>query len=146
MPDARTIEIPAVTLGRLLVTIAGETPLITNRFGERARAAIEAKQQGTARVARPPPPPPEAEFRDALYVLGEGRYGLCPKSRFVPRFPRISSGSTRRAARNPDSIPGANRDFLGKARYGFPSAGVKKALVAAGGRFAGETMIALRGQ
>ena len=78
MPAAattKTIEIPEIQLGRLLVTLEGQTPLITNRFGERARRAIEDKQQAAVRTAKPPRDP-EAEFRDALYPLGEDRYGI----------------------------------------------------------------------
>jgi hypothetical protein len=98
---AKVIEIPEIQLGRLLVTLEGQMPLITHRFGERARKAIEDKQQHAARMAKPPRDP-DAEFQDALYPLGEERYGL-------------------------------------------PAAAVKKALVAAGGRFADETMTVLRG-
>jgi hypothetical protein len=98
---SKVIEIPEIQLGRLVVTLKGQTPLITHRFGERARTAIEDKQQGAARTAKPPRDP-EAEFRDSLYPLGED----C---------------------------------------YGFPAAGVKKALVCAGGRFADEQMTVLRG-
>ena len=76
MPDAtaKVIEIPEIELGRLLVTIEGQTPLITHRFGERSRAAIEGKQQGAARTAKPPRDS-EAEFQDGLYVIGDGRHG-----------------------------------------------------------------------
>jgi hypothetical protein len=63
----RTIEIPKISLARLVVTIVGETPLITHRFGERARKQIEEKQQHAPRSARPPRDP-EAEFRDALFM------------------------------------------------------------------------------
>ena len=98
---SKVIEIPEIQLGRLLVTIEGQTPLLTHRFGERSRAAIEDKQQGAARTARPPRDP-EAEFRDGLYVIAD-------------------------------------------ERYGFPASGIKKALVAAGGRFADEQMTVLRG-
>lgn len=113
MPEAKTIEIPEIKLTRLVVTIAGETPLITHRFGERARKAIEDKQQGAARTAKPPREP-EAEFRDALYVIGD----RC------------------------DHDCGDHADLH---IYGFPTAGIKKALVSAGGRFADETMTILRG-
>jgi hypothetical protein len=97
----RTIEIPEIALARLVVTIEGETPLITHRFGERARKTIEDRQQRAARTARPPRDP-VAEMEDALYRLGEDRYG-------------------------------------------FPTAGVKKSLILAGGRFADEQMTVLRG-
>ncbi len=102
----KVIEIPAVNLKRMKVTIEGVTPLITHRFGERARALIEDKQQHKAKGAKEARNPRE-EFEDSLYVI-----------------------------QSPNGKPG---------RYGFPAAGVKKALVSAGGRFAGEKMTELRG-
>lgn len=101
--STKTVEIPEITLSRLTVVLEGQTPLITHRFGPRAMAAMEAAQQRTAKVAKPPRDP-EAEFRDSLYVIT-------------------------------DEPP----------RYGFPGAGIKKALVIAGGRFADEQMTRLRG-
>ena len=97
----KTIEIPAIELLRLQVTIHGETPLIVHRFGERARKLIEDKQQKRAALAKEARDP-EAEFQDALYMTPDGRFG-------------------------------------------FPAAGVKKALVYAGGRFTEEKMTVLRG-
>lgn len=103
----RIIEIPAIRLGRMIVRIKGETPLLTNRFGESAREAIEDKQQRKAKGPKQARDP-EAEFRDATHLLS-GEHG------------------------KPDAV------------YGFPAAGIKKALVAAGGRFADEKMTQLRG-
>lgn len=99
----KTIEIPAIQLEEMVVTIKGTTPLLTSRFSERARKAIEDKQTkvaGGAKGARQP----KAEFEDAMYVIDK-------------------KGS----------------------RFGFPSAGVKKALVSAGGRFTDQHMTVLRG-
>lgn len=97
----RVIEIPEIRLSRMIVSIQGETPLITNRFGETKRKAIEEKQQKKARGPREARVP-EEEFQDAMHVIREGVYG-------------------------------------------FPAAGIKKALVVAGGRFADEKMTHLRG-
>jgi hypothetical protein len=97
------IEIPAIALRELEVVIEGQTPLITHRFGERARSGIEDKQQRKAKSGREARDP-DAEFKDALYVV----------------------------------------DPLNDV-YGFPAGGIKKALVDAGGRFAGQTMTVLRG-
>lgn len=69
-----TIEIPEIELGKIVVTIKGVTPLITNRFGEETITAIENKQTKKAtpqRAARDP----EAEFRSALHTISEGKYG-----------------------------------------------------------------------
>lgn len=71
----KIIEIPEIKLGQMTVGIVGQTPLITNRFGERARKAIEDKQQKKARGAREARVPQE-EFEDALHVMGGGKYGF----------------------------------------------------------------------
>jgi hypothetical protein len=97
----KVIEIPEIRLRRMVVQIEGQTPLITNRFGEKARQKIEDKQQKKAKGPKEARNP-EEEFMDALHVL-----------------------------------PGGG--------YGFPAAGIKKALVVAGGRFADEKMTHLRG-
>lgn len=114
MADAKTIEIPEIKLARLTVTLEGQTPLITHRFGERARKQIEDKQQGAARTAKPPREP-AAEFMDSLYFVDR-----CEDER-------------------------ACAEHLAAHTFGFPSAGLKKALVHAGGRFADEQMTVLRG-
>lgn len=43
----KVIEIPEIKLRKMLVAIEGQTPLLTNRFGERAMAMIESKQGTT---------------------------------------------------------------------------------------------------
>lgn len=71
----KTIEIPEIKLRRMVVAIEGQTPLLTNRFGERARKSIEDKQQKKARGAKEARVP-EDEFREALHVIGDGLYGF----------------------------------------------------------------------
>lgn len=97
----KTIQIPEIKLKSMVVSIMGTTPLLTNRFSERARKEIEDKQQHEAKGAREARNP-EAEFHDAMHQLADGVYG-------------------------------------------FPSDGIKKALVAAGFRFADEKGTHLRG-
>ena len=97
------IRIPKPNLERMIVTIEGQTPLITNRFSEDKLDQIEDKQTGQASGPKPPRNP-EAEFRAALHTI--------------------------------DAQSGV---------YGFPAAGIKAALVAAGGRILGEKMTVLRG-
>jgi hypothetical protein len=94
------VEIPAPDLKQMTVTIKGVTPLITNRFGDLAMAAMEAAQQRKAKVAKAARDP-KAEFEDAVYRADDG--------------------------------------------FGFPAAGIKKAMVVSGGRFADEHMTKLRG-
>lgn len=71
----KTVEIPQIKLRRMLVSIEGQTPLLTNRFGERAVDMIEAKQQKRAKSAKEARVP-EQEFRDALHVISPGAYGF----------------------------------------------------------------------
>lgn len=97
----KMIEIPQIVLQQVLVRIVGQTPLLTNRFSERSKEAIEDNQQKKAKLAREARDP-EIEFREAMHLISPGVYG-------------------------------------------FPASGVRKALVAAGGRFADEKMTHLRG-
>lgn len=71
----KIIEIPQINLRRMLVSIEGQTPLLTNRFGERSVAMIEAKQQKKAKTAKEARNP-DAEFKDACHVISTGVYGF----------------------------------------------------------------------
>lgn len=71
----RTIEIPTIKLDTIVVTVEGVTPLLTNRFGEKAREKIEAKQQKRAKTAKEARNPQE-EFHDACHIIGDGVYGF----------------------------------------------------------------------
>jgi hypothetical protein len=71
----RTIEIPEIRLGTIMVGIIGQTPLLTNRFGEKARQKIEDKQQKKAKGPKDARNPQE-EFEDACHVISEGVYGF----------------------------------------------------------------------
>lgn len=71
----KIIEIPAIKLHRMVVSIEGATPLLTNRFGERAINMIEAKQQKKAKGAKEARDP-KIEFMDALHVIAPGQYGF----------------------------------------------------------------------
>lgn len=71
----RTIEIPEIKLRTMMVGIIGQTPLLTNRFGEKARQKIEDKQQKKAKSAREARDP-EEEFQDACHVISDNVYGF----------------------------------------------------------------------
>ena len=71
----RTIEIPEIRLGTIMVGIIGQTPLLTNRFREKARQKIEDKQQKKAKGPKDARNPTE-EFEDACHVISEGVYGF----------------------------------------------------------------------
>lgn len=71
----RTIEIPTIKLDTIVVTVDGVTPLLTNRFGEKARQKIEDKQQKKAKGAKEARNP-EEEFHDACHMIADGAYGF----------------------------------------------------------------------
>lgn len=80
--------------------------------------AAQAKmeaQQQQAAKVAKPPRDPHAEYVDSLYVIAP-------------------NDGTKGAEVDPET-----------GRFGFPGAGIKKALVAAGGRFADEKFVVLRG-
>lgn len=67
----RTIEIPQINLQSMTVAIVGQTPLLTNRFGEKSRKQIEDKQQKKAKGAKEARVP-EEEFQEACHKMGNG--------------------------------------------------------------------------
>jgi hypothetical protein len=71
----RTIEIPEIRLHTMMVGIIGQTALLTNRFGEKARQKMEDKQQRKAKGAREPRNPQE-EFEDACHMIDKKTYGF----------------------------------------------------------------------
>lgn len=71
----RTIEIPEIRLGSIVVTVQGQTALLTNRFGEKSRQKIEDKQQKKAKGPREARNP-EEEFMDACHLISKGVYGF----------------------------------------------------------------------
>lgn len=71
----KVIEIPEIKLRRMVVSIEGQTPLLTNRFGEKARRSIEDKQQKKAKSAKEARVP-EEEFLEACHRLQGGGYGF----------------------------------------------------------------------
>lgn len=67
-PDLQTVEIP----------LEGLSPLIVNRWSEKAMRQIEENQQGKVKMPRGKKEPrnPEAEFLASSYRLGDGDYGF----------------------------------------------------------------------
>lgn len=71
----RTISIPQVEFSYAKITLLGETPLVVQKFSEKAKREMEEKTQRRAkgpRAARNP----EQEFLDALYVIKPGIFGV----------------------------------------------------------------------
>lgn len=74
MAKAKQLELPAMKLKRVRITLKGRTPLITNRFSERAIQKLIGDQTGIASVGREPRNP-EQEYEDSMYRTEDG-YGF----------------------------------------------------------------------
>jgi hypothetical protein len=71
----KAIEIPKPDFRIAKVTIVGESPLLVNKFSDKAKDKMDKKQQKKAVGAREARVP-EEEFQAALYVIGKGKYGV----------------------------------------------------------------------
>lgn len=72
------LKIPPVEFKYAKITLVGETPLLVQQFGEKARRQIEDKQQKRAKTARSARDP-ESEYKASLYRIPNGRkdtYGI----------------------------------------------------------------------
>lgn len=105
--DESEILIQPLNIKKMLVTIKGTQPLITNAFSEEAERKLEESQSGSKVRPTKAPRNPEQEFLAARYLI-------------------IDNGNN-------------NRDVCG-----FPASGIKKAMVAAGGRVTDAKMTLLR--
>lgn len=65
-----TIKIPAIQVSKMKVKIVGETPLLSHKFTEKAKASIEKTQQGESEKKKKRNP--DQEFQDAAYVDAKG--------------------------------------------------------------------------
>jgi hypothetical protein len=102
-----TIAIRPLNIKRIVVTIRGTQPLITNKFSDEAERKLEESQSGDRVKAPKQPRLPEQEFLGARYLIEDRK--------------------------NP-----------AKDVCGFPAAGIKKAMVNAGGRVSDAKMTWLR--
>lgn len=75
-PDAgETVELPAMNLKFMNLTVVGDSGLISHAWSEKAKKQIKAKQAKEARTAREARNP-EQEFKDSLYIDSKGRYAF----------------------------------------------------------------------
>ena len=78
------------------IPVRGTAPLIVNRWSEKARQMMLAKQQTSAR-AKPEPKDPDALFKSSQYHLTDGRDGF-PATAFkasIVHAARLFSGITQ---------------------------------------------------
>lgn len=100
--STKSITIPEVKRVWLDVELIGETPLLTNAFGEEAKQKVEDDQAGKPKIK---------EHRDPVKDYQQSIYWLDDEH----------------------------------TRYAFPAGGIKRAMVSAGQRFAGERGTELMG-
>lgn len=80
----RVAAMPEFRLRDGIVKIEGVTPLLMNRFGEKAMSDMEAAQTGAAKLKKEPRDP-DRDFREALHVISGDRFG--PLENIVYGFP-----------------------------------------------------------
>lgn len=75
--EEATIDLPAIQIDTFDLRLVGDSPLLCNRFGEKAKQAILDKQMKKAATARRAKDP-EADFQSALYPFPSefGDYGF----------------------------------------------------------------------
>lgn len=67
------ITIPAIDVKTLFIRLIGDAPIIQNKWSEKAKSMMLAKQKKEAKAAREAKDP-EGEFHSSLYVDADGDY------------------------------------------------------------------------
>ena len=108
MPQTTTvIQLPKMNIQHLIVEIEGDSPLICNRFSEKAKKQIRDKQTKKAKVAKEAKDP-DADYRGSLYEYAEGGFGFPTigfKAAAISACRNVD-GITMTAARQAFHIPG----------------------------------------
>lgn len=101
------------------IPIIGTSPLIVNRWSEKAKAMMLAAQQTTARV-RKEPKDPEANFEASQYKLDDGRHGF-PATGFkasIVHAARMFEGVTQVGLKQTILVEGEGNEQLVPIEYG----------------------------
>lgn len=94
-----TIELPKLNVRTLKCRIVGDTPLIMNKWSEKAKKEMLDKQMKKAGAGKREAKDPEQQFEDATYYISNGK-----KPKFG--FPAIAfKMAAVNACRNLDGIP-----------------------------------------
>ena len=119
----KTVALYQLQRATFEVPIIGTTPLITNKFSEKAARMIQDKQAQKTKTKKKEARDPEAEFQAAAHLLNGTKCG--------------EKGAAR-------LLNGKKCGEKG-CRYGFPAIGFKKAAVGAARHIDGLTMAELYG-
>ena len=107
------IELPALNIGVMEVTLIGDSPLIVHAWSEKAKKEMLAKQMKKAKGAKEAKDP-QADFQSSLYRM-EGGYGfpsVAFKAAAVTAGTSVS-GITKVAARQAFHVLGEDMDVPG---------------------------------
>lgn len=69
------IDLPAMKIQNLEVTLIGDSPLITHKWSEKAKKAMRDKQGGKA-TQKKDPKDPEQDYQDAIHRDEDGDYAF----------------------------------------------------------------------
>ncbi len=69
------VQIPGLQIATFKLTLIGDSPLICNRFSEKAKKQMLDKQMGKPKQAKEFKNP-QKQYEGSLYPLGKGKYGF----------------------------------------------------------------------
>lgn len=108
------IELPALNIGLMEVTLIGDSPLIVHAWSAKAKKEMLGKQMKLAKQAKEPKDP-KADFEASMYRLADGGYGfpsVAFKNAAVTAGTSVA-GLTKVAARQAFHILGEDADIKG---------------------------------
>lgn len=108
------IVLPELRIGKLALTLIGDSPLVVHAWSLKAKKEMLAKQTKKAKAGRVAKDP-EQDFKDSLYVLPDGGYGfpsIAFKDAAVTAVTSVS-GVTKVSARQAFHVQGEDVDISG---------------------------------
>lgn len=108
------IELPALSIGLMEVTLIGDSPLIVHAWSQKSKQEMLGKQMKKAKGAKEAKDP-KADFEASMYRLGDGGYGfpsVAFKAAAVTAATSVA-GITKVAARQAFHILGDDVDVKG---------------------------------
>ena len=69
------VQVPRINVQRITLTLVGDSPLITNKWSEKAKQQMLDKQMKKAKTAKEAKDP-ERDYQESLYEHPDGGYGF----------------------------------------------------------------------